>query len=112
MCSLCNKITLEIFKIAIKIIDTRKVTHEYKCKFLPREVHTWKHLRHPNLVALFDAFEQAGKVYLTMELAENGDLVRVNISIITLKQTVLKQNKKNGHSKMCLYQLSKQNTVM
>lgn len=62
-------------KIAIKIIDTRKVTQEYKCKFLPREIHTWKRLRHPNLVALFGVFEDVGKVYLPMELAEKGDLV-------------------------------------
>ncbi|OZC11742.1 kinase domain protein [Onchocerca flexuosa] len=62
-------------KVAIKIIDTRKVTQEYKCKFLPREIHTWKHLRHPNLVALFAVFEEAGKVYLPMELAEKGDLL-------------------------------------
>ncbi|CAG9535027.1 unnamed protein product [Cercopithifilaria johnstoni] len=62
-------------KIAIKIIDTRKVTQEYKCKFLPREIHTWKSLRHPNLVALFGVFEEAGKVYLPMELAEKSDLL-------------------------------------
>uniref|UniRef100_A0A7I4KKD5 Serine/threonine protein kinase, putative n=1 Tax=Brugia malayi TaxID=6279 RepID=A0A7I4KKD5_BRUMA len=62
-------------KIAIKIIDTRKVTQEYKCKFLPREIQTWKRLRHPNLVALFGVFEEAGKIYLPMELAEKGDLL-------------------------------------
>ncbi|VBB29207.1 unnamed protein product [Acanthocheilonema viteae] len=62
-------------KIAIKIIDTRKVTQEYKCKFLPREIHVWKRLSHSNLVALLGVFEEAGKVYLPMELAEKGDLL-------------------------------------
>ncbi|VDK30405.1 unnamed protein product, partial [Gongylonema pulchrum] len=62
-------------KIAIKIIDTRKVTQEYKLKFMPREIDIWKRMCHPNLVALLDVFQEAGKVFLAMELAEKGDLV-------------------------------------
>uniref|UniRef100_A0A0R3S1G5 Protein kinase domain-containing protein n=1 Tax=Elaeophora elaphi TaxID=1147741 RepID=A0A0R3S1G5_9BILA len=62
-------------KIAIKIINTQDVTQEYMCKFLPREIHIWKRLRHPNLVTLFGVFEEAGKIYLPMEIAEKGDLL-------------------------------------
>lgn len=62
-------------KIAIKIIDKSKVTEEFKMKFLPREIECWKQLKHRNLVELFDTFEENGKVFFPMELAENGDLL-------------------------------------
>ncbi|KHN76039.1 Testis-specific serine/threonine-protein kinase 4 [Toxocara canis] len=62
-------------KIAVKIIDTRKVTHEYRKKFLPREIHNWRKLHHRNIVALMAVFDEGGKVFLAMELAHNGDLL-------------------------------------
>ncbi|VDM95714.1 unnamed protein product [Thelazia callipaeda] len=62
-------------KVAIKIIDTRKLKWEYRTKFLPREIQSWKRFRHPNLVALHCVFEVNGKIYMPMDLAERGDLL-------------------------------------
>uniref|UniRef100_A0A0M3HL56 Protein kinase domain-containing protein n=1 Tax=Ascaris lumbricoides TaxID=6252 RepID=A0A0M3HL56_ASCLU len=66
-------------QIAIKIIDTRKVTQEYRKKFLPREIASWRILNHHNIVALLAVFDEGSKVFLAMDLAENGDLVRADI---------------------------------
>uniref|UniRef100_A0A915B5X0 Protein kinase domain-containing protein n=2 Tax=Parascaris univalens TaxID=6257 RepID=A0A915B5X0_PARUN len=61
--------------IAIKIIDTRKVTQEYRKKFLPREIASWRILNHHNIVTLLAVFDEGSKVFLAMDLAENGDLL-------------------------------------
>uniref|UniRef100_A0A914UIB8 Aurora kinase n=1 Tax=Plectus sambesii TaxID=2011161 RepID=A0A914UIB8_9BILA len=62
-------------KVAMKVIDRRKVSEEYRRKFLPREVSIWSRLQHPNLCRLVGYFEIGHKVFLPMELAERGDLL-------------------------------------
>ncbi|XP_013379948.1 testis-specific serine/threonine-protein kinase 4-like [Lingula anatina] len=64
-------------KVAIKIISKRKAPSDYLKKFLPREIDVVKILRHPNLVCFLQSIETTNRVYLVMEMAENGDLLEV-----------------------------------
>mmetsp|Transcript_43143 Transcript_43143/g.97269 ORF Transcript_43143/g.97269 Transcript_43143/m.97269 type:complete len:505 (-) Transcript_43143:251-1765(-) len=41
---------------------------------LYREMEIMKIMDHPNIIKLFETFEDAGKIYLVMELCEGGDL--------------------------------------
>ena len=56
---------------AIKIIPKDKL------KYLPRfhqEIQIMKEMEHPNIVRLFETFEDAGFIYLVMELCVGGEL--------------------------------------
>ncbi|KHJ76289.1 hypothetical protein OESDEN_24091, partial [Oesophagostomum dentatum] len=60
--------------VAIKMINTQKVTEEFRCKFLPREIECWKRLNHPHLVRILGHYEAMQHVFLTMEFASGGDM--------------------------------------
>uniref|UniRef100_T1J6S0 non-specific serine/threonine protein kinase n=1 Tax=Strigamia maritima TaxID=126957 RepID=T1J6S0_STRMM len=64
-------------KVAIKIISKKRAPTEYLTKFLPREIDVIKILKHPNLICFLQSIETTNRVYLVMELAENGDLLDV-----------------------------------
>ncbi|NXP21636.1 TSSK1 kinase, partial [Scytalopus superciliaris] len=62
--------------VAIKIIDKKKISQNVLEKFLPREMEALKHLHHPSIIETYEIFEtSAGKVYIVMELGENGSLL-------------------------------------
>ncbi|PJF19989.1 BMA-PAR-1, isoform d [Paramicrosporidium saccamoebae] len=46
-------------------------------KLLEREVELWKGLEHQNIVQLYEVITLEGKVYLSMEYAEEGELFRL-----------------------------------
>ncbi|CAJ0606679.1 unnamed protein product [Cylicocyclus nassatus] len=62
--------------VAIKMINTQKVTEEFRCKFLPREIECWKRLNHPHLVRILGHYEAMQHVFLTMEFASGGDMLQ------------------------------------
>ncbi|MFH4976455.1 hypothetical protein AB6A40_003164 [Gnathostoma spinigerum] len=62
-------------KVAIKVVDKRKVPHVYRSKFLPREISCWRRLRHINIVTLIAVIESRHFVVMVMELSEKGDLL-------------------------------------
>lgn len=62
-------------RVAIKIISKKKAPEDYLTKFLPREIQVLKRLRHPNCISLLEAIETNSRIYLIMNLAENGDLL-------------------------------------
>ncbi|XP_070576328.1 testis-specific serine/threonine-protein kinase 4-like [Ptychodera flava] len=62
-------------KVAIKIVSKRKAPEDYLAKFLPREIEVIKHLKHPNLICFLQSIETTSRMYLIMEMAENGDLL-------------------------------------
>lgn len=62
-------------KVAIKVVSKRKAPEDYLIKFLPREIQVVKLLKHPNLVCFLQSIETTSRVYLIMELADNGDLL-------------------------------------
>ncbi|XP_068269040.1 testis-specific serine/threonine-protein kinase 2 [Nyctibius grandis] len=62
--------------VAIKIIDKRRTPRDYLARFLPREIETLRHLRHPSIIKTYEIFEtDAEKVYIVMELGKKGDLL-------------------------------------
>lgn len=63
--------------MAVKIISKKKAPKDYISKFLPRELEVVMYLRHPSLVCFLQSIETNNRVYLIMELADNGDLLEV-----------------------------------
>uniref|UniRef100_A0A1A9W2K4 Protein kinase domain-containing protein n=1 Tax=Glossina brevipalpis TaxID=37001 RepID=A0A1A9W2K4_9MUSC len=62
-------------RVAIKIISKVKAPAEYIQKFLPREIDAVKGLHHENLITFYQSIETSHRVYLIMQLAENGTLL-------------------------------------
>ena len=50
------------------------MVERFKAKFL-KEAHRMYELKHPNIVAVMEIFEENGTAYYVMEYAENGSLV-------------------------------------
>ncbi|RLW02639.1 hypothetical protein DV515_00007044 [Chloebia gouldiae] len=64
------------FKVAIKIIDKKKISQNVLEKFLPREMEALMRLHHPSIIETYEIFEtSSGKVYIVMELGERGSLL-------------------------------------
>ncbi|XP_075158192.1 testis-specific serine/threonine-protein kinase 4 isoform X2 [Haematobia irritans] len=62
-------------RVAIKIISKVKAPTEYTQKFLPREIEAVKGLHHENLITFYQSIETSHRVYLIMQVAENGTLL-------------------------------------
>ena len=62
-------------RVAIKIVSKRRAPEDYLTKFLPREIQVMKRLHHPNCVCLYEAIETSSRIYLVMDMADNGDLL-------------------------------------
>lgn len=62
-------------QVAIKIVTKRKAPDDYLTKFLPREIQVMKHLDHPNVVRMHEAIETSSRIYLILDMADNGDLL-------------------------------------
>lgn len=56
-------------KVAIKVMDRRKVPAEYIMKFLPRELDILRKVRHPHIISAFEFIEISnGLHFIVMEL--------------------------------------------
>uniref|UniRef100_A0A8C5UKY1 non-specific serine/threonine protein kinase n=1 Tax=Malurus cyaneus samueli TaxID=2593467 RepID=A0A8C5UKY1_9PASS len=63
-------------RVAIKIIDKKKISQNVLKKFLPREMDALIRLHHPSIIETYEIFEtSSGKVYIVMELGEKGSLL-------------------------------------
>lgn len=63
-------------KVAVKIMDRRKAATEFREKFLPREIAIAPDLKHPNVVETYAVYQNKDKIYMIMELASGGDMLR------------------------------------
>ncbi|XP_013071403.2 serine/threonine-protein kinase par-1-like isoform X2 [Biomphalaria glabrata] len=61
-------------KVAIKIIDTRKLKEEYQKNNVQRESRILGQLRHPNIVRLYETLKATTLHCLVMEYASGGEL--------------------------------------
>jgi serine kinase len=61
--------------LACKIICKKKAPKDFVNKFLPRELDVLRRINHENIVSSVDIFEYTTKVFILMEMAENGDLL-------------------------------------
>jgi len=74
------------FNVAIKILDVDSAPETYMNKFLPREIASMsKCCGHANVIKLLDIFATRRKVYMVMEFAKNGDLLKFINSKFTRK---------------------------
>lgn len=63
--------------VAIKCINTQVAPKDFVEKFLPRELKTLPLLHHENIVRVYEILEASnGCVYIVMEAAQNGDMLR------------------------------------
>ena len=63
-------------KVAIKIVDKKKAPHDVLTKFLPREIEALQTLRgHDNIIYLHEVIHTNEKIFMVMDLADNGDLL-------------------------------------
>ncbi|XP_069126803.1 serine/threonine-protein kinase par-1-like isoform X2 [Argopecten irradians] len=62
-------------KVAIKIIDTRKIKEEYVRQNLHREARILGQLRHPNIVRLYETLKATTLYCLVLECASGGNLL-------------------------------------
>lgn len=60
-------------RVAIKIISKRKMSQEDKLA-LQNEIDIMKQVDHPNIVKLYDTFEDEKYLYIVMELLGGGEL--------------------------------------
>ncbi|XP_029318734.1 testis-specific serine/threonine-protein kinase 6 [Cottoperca gobio] len=64
-------------RVAIKVIDKKKVEATYLERFLSREMEIIRSLNHPNIVKTLDIVEShQSKVYVVMELCVKGDVLK------------------------------------
>ena len=61
-------------KVAIKILEKSKIQDQGDRERISREIHILKIIRHPNIVQLYEIFEDEEKLYLIMEYMPNGEL--------------------------------------
>ena len=63
-------------KVAVKIVSKKKSPASYVSKFLPREIDAVRMLKHPNIICFLQSIETTNRVYLIMEVADGGDVLK------------------------------------
>ena len=63
--------------VAVKIISKLRTPKDYLENFLPRELAVVRGLQHPNLIRFYQSIETTHRVFIIMEYAENGSLLRL-----------------------------------
>jgi 5'-AMP-activated protein kinase catalytic alpha subunit len=64
-------------KVAIKILEKRKIKTKGDLKRVRREIALMKKLRHPNIIRLYEVIESEKFFFLVMEYATGGDLANL-----------------------------------
>ncbi|XP_018497327.1 testis-specific serine/threonine-protein kinase 3-like [Galendromus occidentalis] len=62
-------------RFAVKVIDTTRVSDDFKGRFLPRELEILSRIDHRHIVNVLRIFKASEKVFIVMDLAEDGDLL-------------------------------------
>lgn len=61
-------------KVAIKVMDLKKMAQRVQEVFLPREIEALATIRHKFVVEVFDIFQADDKLFIFMEFANQGDI--------------------------------------
>ena len=75
-------------RFAIKVVPKKRIK---KMEVLTREIAVMKQVDHPNIVKLYETYEDARYIYLVMELCEGGELFDklIEMGHFTEQQAVL-----------------------
>ena len=73
---MCKEATNEItgHKVAIKVLNKRKVKKQGMSAKVKREIKAMKALSHPHIIALYQVIDVPSDIFLVMELGHGGDL--------------------------------------
>ena len=82
----CNR-DAETSHVSVPSIGSRELVERFKAKFI-KEAQMISEYRHPNIVNIYDVFEENGTAYYVMEYHDGGslsslDLPLAKISLIT-----------------------------
>eukprot|EP01124_Arcella_intermedia_P004658 TRINITY_DN1263_c0_g1_i1.p1 TRINITY_DN1263_c0_g1~~TRINITY_DN1263_c0_g1_i1.p1 ORF type:complete len:620 (+),score=145.11 TRINITY_DN1263_c0_g1_i1:63-1922(+) len=61
-------------RVAVKIVDKSKLANPREQISMAREITIMKLLKHPNILHLYDVYENTEKIFLILDLYEGGDL--------------------------------------
>jgi 5'-AMP-activated protein kinase catalytic alpha subunit len=61
-------------KVAIKILEKKKIKEEADVERVTREISILKMIRHPNIIQLYEIIETPKQLYLIMEFVNGGEL--------------------------------------
>lgn len=61
-------------KVAIKVIEKKRIVQEALDKHIKREIAIMKALNHPNIVNMMDVMASRERIYVVMELVPGGEL--------------------------------------
>ncbi|OQR74952.1 testis-specific serine/threonine-protein kinase 1-like [Tropilaelaps mercedesae] len=62
-------------RFAVKVIDTTKVSEDFRGRFLPREIQILSKIEHRYIINVHRILQAREKVFIVMELATGGDLL-------------------------------------
>uniref|UniRef100_A0A7C9CTX7 non-specific serine/threonine protein kinase n=1 Tax=Opuntia streptacantha TaxID=393608 RepID=A0A7C9CTX7_OPUST len=60
--------------VAIKVINKKKITGTSLMNNIKREIRIMSHLRHPNIVRLYEVMASKSRIYFVMEYVKGGEL--------------------------------------
>ncbi|XP_067929815.1 serine/threonine-protein kinase NIM1-like [Watersipora subatra] len=84
-----NSLTRE--RVAVKILDKTKIDEKTQ-RLLSREIKSMDRLRHPNIIRLYEVFDNIVKMHIIMEYAANGELFTKLTSFGKLPEKEAKSN--------------------
>ena len=67
-----HKLTQE--KVAIKILEKKKINNEKDLERIKKEIKYLKMLNHPNIVKIYEIIENENNFYISMEYVPGGEL--------------------------------------
>jgi 5'-AMP-activated protein kinase catalytic alpha subunit len=61
-------------KVAIKILEKKKIVDFADIERVSREIHILKLIRHPNLIQMYEIIETIKYLFIVMEYCSGGEL--------------------------------------
>ncbi|OMJ94574.1 hypothetical protein SteCoe_2219 [Stentor coeruleus] len=73
-------------KVAIKILEKKRIVDVADVERVSREIHILKLIRHPNIIQLYEILETPTRLYLIMEYSSSGELFDYIVERTRLKE--------------------------
>lgn len=78
--------TLTNEKVAVKILEKKRIVDVADVERVSREIHILKLIRHPNIIQLYEILETPSRLYLIMEYSSSGELFDYIVKKTKLKE--------------------------